>query len=118
MQPPLLLLWLTIQKTIDHLTVGNALMLMGSCVTMKYTLVRLRPLDHPTEPMVFAANLASVENIATVIVPTLVVNLLLELETVTVLFSLLERIIKCLLFAQVLEINKVAELVMMQQILI
>jgi len=85
---------------------------------MIYTLVRLRPLDHPIEPMVFAVNLVIVESIAPVIKDILAVNQLLDLETVSVLFSQRERIIKCLLFAQVLEIKKLAELVTMKKILI
>jgi len=79
--------------------------------------VRSKLLDHPTELMVSAANLASLESIATTMVPTLAVNPQVEQEMDLVIFSLKERINKCLLTAQVPETKNLAELVQTRPIL-
>jgi len=101
------------------LTAGNVSKQMVSCVTMKLMQVKLKQLGHLTEHMVSAANLDSPENIVILMQPTLVVNLQaeLELETLSVLFLLKGRIIKCLLIAQVLEIKKLVVSVPMIKIL-
>ena len=92
------------------MTVGNVLKPMVSCVTMTTTIVKSLPLDHPTELMVSAANLVTLENIATLKVNTLAVNLQNQPPMeITLLFLQVARIIKCLPFAQALEINKIAE---------
>ena len=113
-------LWqcLTIQRILDLLIAGNALLLMVSCVTTMTTVVRLKLLDHPIEHMVFVVNQVSLENIAIVKELTLAVNLQVDLETGLVVFSLMERIIKCLLTVLVLEIKNHAELVKTKRILI
>ena len=105
----LLLPWLTILKILDLLTAGNASQLMVSCATTILMQVKFHQLDHPTEPMESAANQASPESIAIVMEPTLAVNLLVVPEMDLEMFLLRERIIKCLLIAQVLEIKKPAE---------
>jgi len=115
-----LLLWqcLTIQQILDRLTAGSALTLMVSCVMMITMQVKSKQLDRPTEPMVSAVNQVSPESIATMMELTLAVNLQVELETGLEVFSLKERISKCLLSVQVLEIKRNAESVMTQRILI
>jgi len=80
--------------------------------------VKSKQLDRPTEPMVSAVNQVSPESIATMMELTLAVNLQVELETGLEVFSLKERISKCLLSVQVLEIKRNAESVMTQRILI
>jgi hypothetical protein len=82
---------------------------MVSCATTILIKVKFHQLDHPTEPMESAANQASPESIAIVMEPTLAVNLLVVPEMDLEIFLLKERIIKCLLIAQILEIKKSAE---------
>jgi len=115
-----LLLWqcLTIQQILDRLIAGSALTLMVSCVMMITMQVKSKQLDRPIEPMVSAVNQVSPESIATMMELTLAVNLQVELETGLEVFSLKERISKCLLSVQVLEIKRNAESVMTQRILI
>ena len=101
---------LIIPHLLDHLTVGSVLKPMVSCVTMTTTIVKSLLLDHPTELTESAANLVSPENIATMRVNTLALNLLNQPQMViSPLFLQVARIIKCLPFAQALEINKIAE---------
>ena len=110
MEQLLLFQCLTIPQILDHLTVGNVLKPMVSCVTITTIIVKSLPLDHPIELMVSAVNLVSPENIATMKVNTLALNLQNQPPMVTSpLFLQVARIIKCLLFAQALEINKIAE---------
>ena len=110
MEQLLLCQCLTIPQILDLLTVGNVLKPMVSCVTMTTIIVKSLQLDHLTELMVSAVNLVFPESIAIVLVNILAVNLQNQPLVVTSLLSLLvERIIKCLLFAQVQEINKIAE---------
>jgi hypothetical protein len=108
-QQLLLLPWLIILKIPDLLIAGNASKLMASCATMILMLVKSPQLDHPTEPMESAANQVSPENIVIVMEPTLAVNQLVVPVMDMEIFLLRERIIKCLLIAQVLEIKKPAE---------
>jgi hypothetical protein len=103
--------------TLDHSTVGNALKLMVSCVTMTLIKVKFKLRGHLTELMVFAANQDSLENIAITMELTLAVNLQMVEEMVLVMFLLKEKIIKCLLFVLVLEIKKLVELAMMRKTL-
>ena len=110
----LLYQWVIILKTPGLLIAGNVLKQKVSCVTMILTNLRSWQLAHPTELMVFAANLVSPESTAPAMESTLALNHPLVALTASELWlqNKEERIIKCSLSAQVQVINKHVESVM------
>ena len=108
--------WVIILKTLDPLIVGNVSMLEVSCATMTLTNLRSWQLAHPTEPMVFAANLVSPENTALAMESTLALNHPLVALTASGLFLHKARTIKCSLSVQVQVINNRVESVMTPRI--